>query len=76
MYRLEVLPIAIKDIESIIHYISYNLSNPQAARRQTNLFIKSIDNIINFPYGNTVYKSKKNLKFEYRFYKVKNYLMI
>ena len=76
MYKLEILPIAIEDIENIIQYISYNLVNVAAAKKQRDLFMKSIENIITFPYGSTIYKSKKNLKFKYRFYKIKNYLII
>ena len=75
MYKLEILPIAIEDFENIIHYISYNLSNVSAAKKQRDLFLKNLDNIIKFPYGCDVYKTEKTLTLKYRAYKVKNYLI-
>lgn len=33
MYKLEFLPIAKKDIENIVYYISNNLKNTSAARK-------------------------------------------
>ena len=75
MYKVEILPIAIEDFDNIIHYVTYNLKNITAAKKLRDLFIKSFDYILKFPYGCAIYKSKKVLKYEYRTYKVKNYIM-
>ena len=37
--------------------------------------MKSLDNISVFPYGNSVYRTTGTLKYEYRSYRVKNFLM-
>ena len=37
--------------------------------------MSSLDYIVEFPYGCSVYKPIKNLKNEYRSYRVKNFLM-
>lgn len=39
------------------------------------LFMSSFDNILQFPYGYSVYQSIGTLKYEYRSYRVKNFLM-
>lgn len=75
MYKIEFLPIAKNDIEDIVYYISHNLNNNTAAKRIRNLFIKSIDNIAIFPYGTPIYSIPSKLKYEYRGYKVKNFLI-
>lgn len=75
MYKLEFLPIAKSDINDIIYYISNSLKNITASRKLRDLFIDSLDKILEFPYGYPIYKYKKNLKNEYRSFKVKNFLM-
>lgn len=75
MYQIEFLPIAKKDIEHIIYYISHNLKNKIAAIKLRDLFINSFNDIILFPYGNSVYQSKETLKYKYRSYRVKNFIM-
>ncbi len=37
--------------------------------------MQSLDNIIEFPYGSSIYQSVGTLKYEYRSYRVKNFLM-
>lgn len=37
--------------------------------------MQSFENIIEFPYGSSVYKLSNTLKYEYRSYKVKNFLI-
>ncbi len=75
MYKLEFLPIAKKDIDDIIYYISHNLKNITASKKLRDLFMNSLDYIIEFPYGSAVYQLGSKLKNEYRSYKVKNFLM-
>ncbi len=75
MYKIEFLPIAKKDIDNIIYYIVHNLKNITAAKKHRNLFMSSINNISEFPYGSPIYKPGDILKKEYRSYKVKNFLI-
>lgn len=75
MYRIEFLPIAKKDIDDIIYYVSHKLKNITASKKLRDLFMSSLDYIVEFPYGCSVYKPIKNLKNEYRSYRVKNFLM-
>ncbi len=57
MYKLEFLPIAKKDMDNIIYYISNDLKNLSAARKLSKSFIEGANNILNFPYGLPVYKT-------------------
>ncbi len=75
MYKLEFLPIAKNDIDNIIYYISNHLKNITASRKLRDLFIDSMDKILEFPYSCPVYQKVKLLKNEYRSYKVKNFIM-
>lgn len=75
MYRLEFLPIAKKDIDEIISYVSNNLKNKTAARKLANRFIKCSNDILQFPYGISTYNPLKHLNNEYRCLKVNNFLM-
>ncbi len=75
MYKIEFLPLAKKDIDDIIYYISHNLKNITASKKLRDLFMQSLDNIIEFPYGSSIYQSVGTLKYEYRSYRVKNFLM-
>lgn len=75
MYKIEFLPIAKKDIDDIIYYISHNLKNITASKKLRDLFLSSLDNIIKFPYGCSVCQLDGNLKHEYRSYRVKNFFM-
>ena len=75
MYTLEFLPIAKKDLEEIIYYISHNLKNVSAAKKHRDLFQLSFTKVKEFPYGYPVYYPLHNLKYEYHFCKVKNFLM-
>lgn len=75
MYKIEFLPIAKKDIDEIIYYISHNLKNITAAKKLRDLFMESLDKITTFPYGLQIYEPNRKLKNEYRSYKVKNFMM-
>lgn len=75
MYKLEYLETAKNDIDDIIYYVHYILNNKKAAKDLANTFIKEINNILNFPYGNAEYIPIKPLKYTYRRYKIKNFLV-
>ena len=75
MYKLEFLPIAKKDMDDIIYYISNKLKNQTAAKELANSLIKGAKSILEFPYGLTVYKTVRKLENEYRSVTIKNFLM-
>lgn len=51
-YKLEILPVAKKDIDDIIHYISNTLKNKTSAANLSINFIKSLNNITAFSLWN------------------------
>ena len=75
MYKIEYLQTAKDDMDNIIKYISYKLHNPISATKLATDFIKEINNVVIFPYGNNEYLPYKKLKNKYRKTKVKNYLI-
>lgn len=75
MYKLEFLPIAKSDIDSIIYYISNDLKNKTAARNLAKNFIIGANSILEFPFGAPLYKTTKKLKNEYRSVRIKNFIM-
>lgn len=75
MYNLEFLPIAKKDMDDIVYYISNVLNNRTAAINLSKCFVEGANSILNFPYGSSEYKLVKNLKNVYRSIKIKNFLM-
>lgn len=75
MYKLEILPIAKKDMDDIIYYIHNSLKNYTVSKKMKDLFLKSLDYISEFPYGNSVYEVLGTLKNEYRRHKIKNFLI-
>ena len=75
MYKIELLPIAKKDIEDIIDYISNTLKNNVAAIKLSKDFIRGANSIIDLPYGSPEYEPIRQLKYNYRCVKIKNYLM-
>lgn len=75
MYKLEYLPIALNDMLNIAKYIGTELKNPIAAENLSEEFVKTAENLKEFPYSNPVYIPMKPLKQEYRKVKIKNYIM-
>lgn len=75
MYKLEFLEIAVDDLKQITNYILYNLKNKTAALNFVEYFVKRINNLIFFPYGNPIYMVNKPLKHEYRTIRIKNYII-
>lgn len=75
MYKLEFLPIAKQDMDSIIYYISHELKNSSAAKRLANDFIRETNKILDFPYGSAIYHLDQTLQNEYREMKIRNFIM-
>lgn len=75
MYKLEYLPIAVKDMSEIVRYISRELENPTAAEHLADELINTAEGIRTFPYALPVYQPIRSLKHEYRKIPVKNFLI-
>lgn len=73
LYSLEFLPIAKKDIDDIVFYISNILNNKSAAYNLQNNIRNVLECIMLFPYSLPVYKFKNNMDKEYRCAIVNNY---
>ena len=53
----------------------HNLKNITASKKLRDLFISKLDDIVEFPYRNSIYQPIGTLKNEYRSYRVKNSLI-
>lgn len=75
LYKLEYLPVAMRDMTDIAHYISCKLSNPTAANALAEEMVSAADKLTRFPYVNAIHQTIRPLDQEYRKLIVKNYLM-
>lgn len=75
MYQLKYLELAKEDMNNIIRYINENLHNRTAAENMAIDFINNATKILAFPYANMKFIPFSPLKFEYRYRRIKNYLM-
>ena len=76
MYKLEILPVARRDMVDIARYIGVELGNPQAANKLAVELIEAIDTVPLFPYANPAYTPIRPLNHEYRKMAVQNYLVL
>lgn len=75
MYSIKYLPIAWRDLRSIVDYITNVLKAPKAARDLVDALDDSISSLAAFLYMGKVYQSEHSLSHEYRVLPVKNYLV-
>ena len=75
MYKVEILPVAQKDMINTVSYISIDLANPEAASKLADVFSKKINSLARHPYINPAYQPIRPLKHEYRKLTVKNYIV-
>lgn len=75
MYKIEYLPIAMRDLEKIIAYIAGELSNPVAANTLLDDLNESVSKLAEFPLAFKVYRPIVHLETEYRVLPVKRYLV-
>ncbi len=75
MYKLEYLPVALKDMLEIVRYISLELHNPDVANRLAVELVNAAESILTFPYVTPAYQPIRPLKHEYRKILVRNYLI-
>lgn len=75
MYDIRYLPIAQRDMEEIVLYISDVLKAPKAAVELLDELERGILRLREYPYSCRVYEPVKRLETEYRALVVKNYLV-
>lgn len=75
MYKILFLPIAKKDINDILFYMSFVLKNKKASQDFMDELIKKANSLLIFPYGIPIYNCDNQLQFNYRCIRVKNYLL-
>ncbi|WP_405721760.1 type II toxin-antitoxin system RelE/ParE family toxin [Anaerovibrio slackiae] len=73
--KVNYSPSALHDLNSIYDYISVELSNVNAADLLINEIIKAIDRLEEFPLSGNTLSSIVDLKTDYYFLVVKNYLV-
>jgi plasmid stabilization system protein ParE len=73
MYKVELLPFAITDLEDIVRYISETLEAPKAAAKLKEEIYTKASQLKKNPMRYRVYAPSLNLKREYRKMPVKNY---
>ena len=75
MYKVEYLPVALRDMVEIVKYISFTLNNPMAAERLSEEMFEAGSKLSESPYSYPAYISSRPLKHEYRKLLVQNYIL-
>jgi toxin ParE1/3/4 len=75
MHKLKYLPLAVRDLNEIVDYISDALHAPKAALDLVDELDRSLLRLELFPYSCRVYQPIRPLETEYRVMPVKNYLV-
>lgn len=75
MYSLGYLPLALQDMQDIVRYISFDLSNPSAAKNLASALVEAAEGLVDFPYSAPAFSPIRPLKREYRKLLVQNYFI-
>ncbi len=75
MYTVVYLPTAKQDMVQTAQYIRTVLKNPQAALKQVERIVHSIDELGTFPYSCPMYYPRRRLEHDYRKLLVNNYMV-
>ncbi len=74
-FKIIYLPVARKDLIEIVHYINNDLNAPISANNLLNEIEIAILRLADFPFSCPQYFGDKNLKNDYRYLAVKNYII-
>lgn len=65
-YKLEIYPLAQKDMEQVFAYIAHKLGNPKSAEKQINDFEEALQHICKYPEScpliNNIYVKDQNVR--------------
>ena len=75
-YTIRVLPAFITEMQAIMHYISNDLRNPQAAERLMSEVRRAIEKRSKAPEAFEPYHSKKERRYPYYRIQIGNYLIL
>ena len=75
MYRVEILPIAQRDLVEIARYVATTLESTKAAEQLFMKLIDGINSLGSMPYRKMVYTPLKHLDKEYRALRIGSYLI-
>jgi len=76
MAKLIIRNAAKRDLESIISYIENELNSSTAAKTLLDTFFEKTDRLRDFPEMYPEYRAVGEGKFKYRFFPLKNYIVI
>ena len=75
MYKVEILPLARKDMLETVAYVNQTLLNPAAALRLAEKMMGCIERLCESPHRYPIFYPIKPLKHDYRRMPVDNYLV-
>jgi toxin ParE1/3/4 len=74
-HRIEYLPVAVRDLQSIFDYISGDLSSPQAALLLLDTIDEKVQRLSEFPYSCECARDATLKKKGYRLLVIQNYIV-
>ncbi len=74
-YKVEVQPLALRDMEEIVSYVAGELKNPPAAQRLAEELVTGMKSLAHLPSRCPMHVPIRPLKHEYRKLGVGNYLV-
>lgn len=74
-YRVEVQPLALRDMSEAATYVASELKNPDAAGRLAESLVQGIESLASLPTRCPLHRASRPLRHEYRRLKVGSYLI-
>ena len=74
-YKVEVQPLALRDMEEIVSYVAGELKNPPAAQRLAEALVAGMESLAHLPSRCPTHVPMRPLRHEYRKLGVGNYLV-
>jgi len=75
MRKVQYLELARKDYIEIVTYITFELNAIDAANRFIDMFEKAVERVRQYPFSCKVFETSEMFHYEYRVFKVMNYLV-
>ena len=75
-YKVEVQPLALRDLEEIVSYVAGELKNPPTAQRLAEDLVAGMESLAHLPSRCPMHVPMRPLKYEYRKLGVGNYLVL
>lgn len=75
-YRVEVQPLALRDMNDVVTYIASELKSPAAADHLADKLVEGIESLATLPSRCPLHQTLRPLRHEYRQLRVDNYLVL